>query len=215
MEPVTVIAGACLAAWLAQKLERVERRRKEGPATIPDLLASSDIVDDASLMVVAIHIRHATLAPVLAGKHLKARVKYGRCGDSVRCDSGVVEVPTSSRPAGARFVGRKPGGEPALLPVDFNTTCLFLVHNRLKPQIRLRLVRAGPLGRVVAKADISVVSILENLQMDVLLDGVGAYSGSRSLVGIALQTFCTQKADLKDCLRKLGARQQMDGFSMG
>jgi len=140
------------------------------------------------------------------GKRLRARVKYGRCGGSVRCDSDQVVVPSPSRSVGARFVGRKPSVEP--VSVDFGTTCPFLVHNNIQPQIRLRLFEAGPLGRAAANADIPVTSLLDSVELQVPLEGVGGYSGHLGTVSIAVQSFCFQKAGLKDCLRVLGACQQ-------
>jgi len=204
-----LIATGAVAMYAAHRAERLSEKVKKGPTTLPDMLLEKSVDDSSMVVVIAVHVRNATLASQLAGKRVRVCVKYGQPKGSVRCETMEVSVPVPELPVASAFVGRKPQARPRI-GVNFGSTCLFLAHKQFESVIRVRLdeVRLG--GRTLAKAEMPLVppwSHLEETELD--LQGVGAYRG-RSLgqLGLSVEVRAITKGSLRRCVKMLRAERQ-------
>mmetsp|Transcript_105641 Transcript_105641/g.295842 ORF Transcript_105641/g.295842 Transcript_105641/m.295842 type:complete len:225 (+) Transcript_105641:97-771(+) len=170
-----------------------------GPSTLPEMLADDTIDDAAPLCVVAVTLHKAELLGGKAGVRL--RVKYGRAGNSVMCDTHDL-APLPSEVAASEF-SRRPRDTCAVV----GETCLFLLHRRLEPVIRLRLVRTGGNQESLAKAEFWMPPMwaeAERLELSLM-------SARRKCVGkvdVSVGMWSLTKGGLRSCLRSVGAELQ-------
>mmetsp|Transcript_51038 Transcript_51038/g.95564 ORF Transcript_51038/g.95564 Transcript_51038/m.95564 type:complete len:275 (-) Transcript_51038:146-970(-) len=221
MEPVSILlATGAIAIYAAHRAEQMSEKARRGPITLPEMMDAKNVDDTAPVQILAVHVRSGRFRRCLLRQHLKVRVKYGDPGVSIHCDTTeAVAFPLPRSPA-SRYVSRlhqelsEENREP--LNADFGTTCLFLGQRNSHNKIRLRLVRAGLLGKAIAKTELEIPALgLCSPWMEFQPELIGC--SCRSSLGhldIALETKVMLKGELRQYLQQLGAKKQHEGFLM-
>mmetsp|Transcript_31059 Transcript_31059/g.89780 ORF Transcript_31059/g.89780 Transcript_31059/m.89780 type:complete len:247 (-) Transcript_31059:124-864(-) len=201
MEPLIVVASGAIAVGAACRTLQIGARMLASPMTLPEFLADSTVSPAAEMFVVAVSIHGAQLAPCAAAKHVWLRVKYGRAGQSVSCDTHRLPAPPAPRVGAAQFSRRL--RDACAVPVG--ETCLFRADRQVDSVIRFRLLRAG-LGReTLAKAEARLPpSWAEGQRLE--LDLISTHSSQPiGKIDVSLGTWAVTKGGLKQCIETLGA----------
>lgn len=207
MEPFfpALLAGGTLAFLLARRADKRFQWKSRSVATLPSLVTAHSVGDpnarDASqVVVIAVHTQRAKLAPHLAGKRLRMRVKYGLSSESLSCDL-----------AAAAAASRLPPQERGVI-ADFNSVALFLGHPDIQSVIRLRL-RGGKLEHNIAKAEMHLQPRLGAEEKDMeLLGNKGELVGH---VHVRIEVCTITVGELQQCLRLVDAKAQKEAFVAG
>uniref|UniRef100_A0A7S2Q0S4 Uncharacterized protein n=1 Tax=Zooxanthella nutricula TaxID=1333877 RepID=A0A7S2Q0S4_9DINO len=208
MEPAAaLLATGAMAFYAARRVEKMSRRRAMESSTLYDTLFDGTVEDHTALAVVAVHLRSARLARHSAGARLRACVKYGRPGNSVKCvaDEMTGTARESPKAVARAFVGRKPRVAEAV-DADFSQTCLFLAERDCAPVVRLRLVEVGG-RREFARAEVDIPPPGVR-QQSIDLFGVGP--NSAQILGhfdVSVETRIVTKGSLQRCLGALCAKK--------
>lgn len=217
-----LLATGAIAIYAAHRAEQMSEKARRGPITLPEMRDAKNVDDDAPVQLLAVHVRSGRFRQGFLGQQLKVRVKYGDPGVSIHCDTTqAMPLPEPPSP-GARYVSRLQEGLAAgareCLNAEFGTTCLFLGQRAAHNKIRIRLIRAGFVGKTVAKAELQIPSLgLCGPWMEHELELVGNGGPISSVLGhldIALETKVMLKGELRQYLRLLGAKKQHEGFLM-
>mmetsp|Transcript_16104 Transcript_16104/g.46589 ORF Transcript_16104/g.46589 Transcript_16104/m.46589 type:complete len:245 (-) Transcript_16104:125-859(-) len=208
----TVLAGGIGAAAIsAGALAAQRRKRRVGdgrwPHALPGVLSEQRISDYHMVMVLVVHIRRAELPPELAEKRVKICVKYGKPGESVKCETSALPRPRRTPPAAFRTRNPRTDCVDTALPVG--EACVFLARRQMEFVIRLRLVEADGKRKPLAKAELYCRPLWRQDHRQGL-----ALAGDRGrplcFLDVSMEMLAVSRGDLRAGLAAIGAELQPD-----
>lgn len=179
MEQASVVARS-LAALLCRKRAQLQMH------SLPQVLLDDSIAADAQLHVLAVHVRNLRLAKSLAVWRAKLRVKYGRPGRSVACDTDEA---------------RRDEG------VAVGAVCFFLADAEMEPFIRLRLV-AGGCRCVVGRAAVGISQLPLHSPGTALTSATAQTAQCVGRVDVSVSVHAVEKGELRRYLALAAAHLQ-------
>lgn len=194
----------------SRRTERILRTPQSLPLT---LSYSSALSSQENVVILAVQVREAVLAPRFSNQKVKVRVKYGDPRASVMCDTRfkLVEV---EKPVARQFVARfdDPGLQEAV--VDFGSVFLFQAVRFRETPIRVRLYGA-PFGlTTIAKSQFTVPMPRkfdpESAERVIYLKD--AHAEDVGTLALRVDMYSVTKEDLRKRLFDLSAPRGIDAF---
>eukprot|EP00929_Paragymnodinium_shiwhaense_P068133 TRINITY_DN34240_c0_g1_i3.p1 TRINITY_DN34240_c0_g1~~TRINITY_DN34240_c0_g1_i3.p1 ORF type:complete len:299 (+),score=68.12 TRINITY_DN34240_c0_g1_i3:62-958(+) len=224
------VAGGALAMYVDHLAKKQLRRDHEEPCacrTLPEVIASELIDDEAAVCVLAVHVRVAKLVPRLEAKRLQVRVLYAGAGaefgrSAAQCDTECEDVAGASLRPAAPFVAhskdlRSRPADELSAAARFDAVCLFS-RGFGGSLVRLQVIRQSSwAGRVLGVAALRAPSGLECLSglstCEKTLNIEGSCGlGRIGVLDVAVDTRVVSKGQLVQCLKLLGAQRQRSSY---
>lgn len=183
-------------------------------------LLDSSLPEDCTFEMLVVSLETASLSSKLAPDAFKVRLKYGRPGASVSCDSPSLEVLSSltqlSPPAQLSSCSSRSLEEPppALRTmntmsgdfsfVDCSMRCYFLWQRWHGSSIRIRLVGSGLFARTIARGTLNLRSLPRSVDLP-LHSSTGICVGK---IGVSTERVSMTKQQLLHVVGRLSTQLQ-------